>query len=61
MPTLGMLMGTHRSSDSYDENGESKFKSIFGPEGDKMHEDFVKRHVDPANRTAYHLRPGSEK
>ncbi|PZU12108.1 MAG: hypothetical protein DI606_10530 [Sphingobium sp.] len=65
MPTLGMLMGDHTSrqehSDLIDENGDVRGGSLFGAEGDKMREDFVKRHIDPLNRTAYHLKRGSEK
>lgn len=47
--TLGGLMGTRVLFDD-----EPK-PSLFGPEFDKLSEDFQKRHVDPANRGAYHV------
>ena len=47
--TVGGLMGTRVEFDN-----EPK-PSIFGPEFDKMAEEFRQRHVDPAGRGAYYV------
>lgn len=47
--TLGELMGTRVVF-----NNKRK-PSMLGPEFDKMAEEFRQRHVDPADRGAYHV------